>query len=88
MRITTTSNISSDRYRQNACRQAKYRRRLDAGLVTISLEVDPELLAVALNKIGIHLTQDRENLARSIGHRPSMDLDPLINDVVADSVTE
>jgi hypothetical protein len=41
----------------SALRQAKYRHRRDAGLVTISLDVDPELLAAALNRVGFHVTK-------------------------------
>jgi hypothetical protein len=50
----------------SAFRQAKYRRRRDAGMAVISLEVDPELLAAVLNRVGIRVTQDRSDLARGV----------------------
>jgi hypothetical protein len=69
----------------SALRQAKYRQRRDAGLVTISFEVDPQLLAMALNRVGIHVIQDREDLARKSATRTSISDQ---NNVVADSVTQ
>jgi hypothetical protein len=50
----------------NAQKQARYRRRRDAGLVNIRLDVDAELLAIALNRVGFHVTQERGDLARGV----------------------
>jgi hypothetical protein len=48
-----------------ALRQKRWRKRRNAGLVSISLDVDPELLATALNRVGIRVTQGRDDLARA-----------------------
>src|SRR5262249_30393014 len=50
----------------NAQRQARYRQRRDAGLVNISLDVDARLLAVALDRSGFCVTQDRAGLAKGV----------------------
>jgi hypothetical protein len=50
----------------NAEKQARYRRRRNAGLISISLDVDPELLAMALNNVGIRVTQGRADLKRGV----------------------
>jgi hypothetical protein len=50
----------------NAARQAKFKVRDRQGLAVLHVEVNTEILARTLNRLGYRVMEDREDLARGV----------------------